>query len=146
MAELEDYIAAAVAERNRRRSEREERERVERERRERRVSEVLSDLRRRLRDVIPAPLRSFVSYAGVEITQKMLDGYPTLWTPSEFKIEAPGLRAIAFTTSADSGGTLHLTNIKVAGDSFSTDWIEAVAASQDARANQLGDGIAEHHG
>ena len=114
-------------------------EQVEKDRLEQEFQDLLqsvkADLRRRIVQAIPQPLRQFTDYAGGRPSLEELQGYPSFWTPSAFRVDAPGLRLIKFTTSAgEANGPLVITEILVFdpnfGDtSFGTDWTEAVAAA-----------------
>lgn len=127
---LEEFIAACVAEVARRLAQKEAEEAQREAEFQALLQSVKQNLRTRIVQAIPQPLRQFTDYAGGRPSLEQLQGYPDTWTPSEFKVEAPGLMLIKFFTAAD-GPTLPLriTDIRVGGVSFATDWIEAVAAA-----------------
>jgi hypothetical protein len=91
------------------------------------IRDIVSDVRLRLGESIPQPLRQFTSFAGVRPSEEVLRTYPTGFSPSEFKIEAPGLQTIRFSVSAlGPESPFFVRDIQVAGSRFS-DFIEAVA-------------------
>ena len=94
------------------------------------MASVKTSLRSRLIQAIPQPLRQFTDYAGGRPKLEELQGYPTTWTPSAFKVAAPGLKLINFTTSADGPESpLRVVDIRVDDISFQADFVEAVAAA-----------------
>jgi hypothetical protein len=124
---IDDCVAQVAA---RRAAEDAERQRVEGEF-QTLLQSVVASVRQRLAAAIPQPLRQFTSYAGRRPELAQLQGYPAIWTPAEFKVDAPGLRLIRFTTSAsDSEGPIVVAKIKIDDADFGTDWIEAVAAAK----------------
>lgn len=126
---LEEYIAFCIAEVARRRQQEQDDSDAAELAFQQLLQQVRTDLRRRIRDAIPPPLRQFADH-GERPKLEELQGYPDTWTPSEFRVEAPGLRRINFTTSAASStAPLVVTDIRVGETSFGTDWIEAVAAA-----------------
>jgi len=127
---LEEFIADCVATIAQRRAE-EDAERAEQERQfQELLQSVKASLRSRIIATIPQPLRQFTDYAGIRPTLEELQGYPNTWTPSSFKVEAPGLQLINFSTATDGAtAPLRITDIRIQSVSFGTDWIEAVAAA-----------------
>ena len=123
---IDDCLAQAAARRN---AEDQERQRQENDF-QAALQEVILSVRQRLRDAIPQPIRQFTSYDGGRPALAQLQGYPTIWTPTDFKVSAPGLKVIKFTTSAaDAAGPIIVVKIEVDEADFGTDWVEAVAAA-----------------
>src|SRR5215471_19081343 len=135
MPTLQEFIAECVGVvAARRAQEQADRDEVERQFQEL-LQSVKQSLRGRIAQAIPQPLRQFADFAGGRPKLEELQAYPLTWTPSSFKVEAPGLKRINFTTTADDAiGPLRIIDIRVvdpltfAEISFQTDWIEAVAA------------------
>ena len=128
---IDDCVAQVAA---RRAAEQAERDRLEQEF-QTLLQQVRASLRTRIVQAIPQPLRQFADFAGPRPRLEDLQNYPNTWTPSDFKVEAPGLKLIKFFTAADGPASpLRITDIRVftvsAGEtSYGTDWIEAVAAA-----------------
>jgi|SRR5262245_63913820 len=127
LQEYIDFCLATVA--ARRQAEQQERDRQEIDF-QAALAAVIASIRQRLAQAIPQPLRQFVSYAGGRPTLQQLQGYPTTWSPADFKVVAPGLAQINFSVAAsDTTGPMQVVDIKVGQTSYGTDWIEAVAAA-----------------
>lgn len=130
---LEEFIAECVATRDARRARRDAEEAQRQAEIDALRQSVLQNVRQRVNDAIPAPLRQFRSYAGETPTLKMLQDYPLRWQPCDFKIEAPGLALITFNTNADTPTSpMRVVDIHVGAKVFGGDWIEAVAEAFDA--------------
>lgn len=130
MPTLQEFIDDCVAQVNARRAA-EEAEKQQREADfQALLQSVVTSVKQRLAPAIPQPLRQFAGFAGRRPSLEELQGYPDRWTPTDFKIEAPGLNRIDFTVSAsDTTGPIVVNKIMVNGVTFGTDWIEAVAAA-----------------
>lgn len=127
---LEEYIQFCLAEMERRQAEEEARRDAEEAAFQALLQSVKQNLRGRIIQAIPQPLRPHADYAGGRPLLEQLQRYPETWTPSEFKVEVPGLRRIDFFTASDGPTSpLRLTDIKVDNVSFRMDWTAAVAAA-----------------
>lgn len=127
-ANLAEYIAECVAARNAQQAQRDAEEAQRRAQIDALRTSVLQNVRQRVRDSIPPFLRPHVGYAGETPTEQMLRDYPARWQPCDFKIEAPGLSLITFTTSADTPTSpMRVVEIRTVSKTFGGDWTEAVA-------------------
>src|SRR5262245_21726627 len=94
------------------------------------LASVITSVRPRLAAAVPQPLRQFDTYAGGRPTLQQLQGYPTTWSPSDFKVVPPGLSQSNVSVAASEvTGPIQVVDIKVGQTSYGTDWIEAVAAA-----------------
>jgi hypothetical protein len=108
--------------RERTRRDPEEREAEERQRRQDRRLLLTTDAVARIDSSLPEPLREYVVYAG----QDREDREPGRWAPTFFKIEAPELAPMSFTTVVNPDGTLRVNSIRVGDKKFGADWDAAI--------------------
>jgi len=102
-----------------------------------RIAEIMRDVETRLGDAVPDPLRPFVICVGLQVSDEVLRMYPDQWTPCDFRIEAPSLATIRFTTTTDGpSDPLRVTLIQVDRTGFGADWAEAIAAAADLHEEQ----------
>lgn len=91
-------------------------------------TDVLAAAVRQVGQAIPEELREFVAVDGEEPTEKELRAFPNRFFPTIFKVEAPGLLPIHFTTSTKDRVS-QVTQITVGLNKFGDDWFEAVFAA-----------------
>lgn len=134
---IDELIADSRRTRDERREQVERQRTDEQVRRETRLAEVTESVNARLGDAVPEPLRPFVTCVGLQVSEEVLKLYPDQWTPCDFRVHAPGLVPIRFTTTTDGPNEpLRVTVIQVGETGFGNNWTEAIAAAADLHEEQ----------
>lgn len=103
-----------------------QRETERRQQEEQRRGTLTTEALGRIDTSLPGPLRPHVTYAGAD------PGNPTPagWFPAFFRVDAPRLASIAFTTRladpSNPAGLLRVDSIRVGTNKFGADWDAAI--------------------